>query len=282
MRWLLASLVLANLFTFALFQGWLSPWIRGDREPHRLAEQRSPDRLRVVPLERLGPAQARVPGTPAGASGTSSAVEPAPAFPQSPSAPQSPSVPQPLSPPQPGAAPQPGPGLPQGPGAAAGRISSPFAPGVTVLPGEVCVAFAALDEQRAGRLREALQAAGARVVSTRIEQPSGYLVYVPPAPTRADAQQRLAALRAAGQADVFVVQDGPLRLAISVGLFRSEETARALVTRLQQRGETGLQIAPRGPVNVRIRLQAHWPDAASAAAAGPIGSRFDAAPRDCD
>ncbi|MCZ7560916.1 MAG: SPOR domain-containing protein [Burkholderiaceae bacterium] len=185
-------------------------------------------------------------------------------------------------PPQPGAAPQPGPGLPQGPGAAAGRISSPFAPGVTALPAEVCVAFAALDEQRAGRLREALQAAGARVVSTRVEQPSGYLVYVPPPPTRADAQQRLAALRAAGQADVFVVQDGPLRLAISVGLFRSEETARALVTRLQQRGETGLQIAPHGPVSVRIRLQAHWPDAASAAAAGPIGSRFDAAPRDCD
>lgn len=37
MRWLLTLLVLANLFTFAMFQGWLSPWIRGDREPQRLA-----------------------------------------------------------------------------------------------------------------------------------------------------------------------------------------------------------------------------------------------------
>lgn len=282
MRWLLALLVLANLFTFALFQGWLSPWVRGDREPQRSAEQRSAERLRIVPLRRLGPVQEPVPGAPAGASGASSAVEPAPTVPQSPSAPRSPSAPQPVSQPQPEAAPQPGAALPQGPGVAAGTASAPLAPGAAAASsGEICVAFAALEERRAGRLREALQAAGARVASTRIEQPSGYLVYAPPAPTRADAQQRLAALREAGQSDVFVVQDGPLRLGISVGLFHSEEVARALVARLQERGEAGLQIAPRGPVTVRIRLQARWPDAASAAAAAAIGSRFDAAPRDC-
>ncbi len=242
MRWLLALLVLANLFTFALFQGWLSPWVRGDREPQRVSAQRSPERLRVVPLDRLGPARSPQP---------SRALQPASA--------------------------------PPGPGVASEAASAAFAPDAGATPdAEVCVAFVMLDEQRAGRLREALQAAGAQVASTRIEQPSSYLVYAPPAFTRAEAQQRLAALRAAGQGDAFVMQDGPLRLAISVGLFRTEESARTLVTQLQERGETGLQIAPRGPVTVRTRLQARWPDAAAAAASAAIGSRFDAVPRDCD
>ncbi|GMV01439.1 MAG: SPOR domain-containing protein [Burkholderiaceae bacterium] len=246
MRWLLTLLVLANLFTFAMFQGWLSPWIRGDREPQRLAEQRSPERLRVVPLQRLR------------------------------SAPAAPVVPLAA------VVPEPSPALSQRPGAASMAASTALAQGAAeAAPAETCVAFGALDEQRAGRLREALQAAGARVVSTRIEQASSYLVYAPPAPTRADTQQQMAALRAAGQSDIFVIQDGPLRQAISVGLFRSEETARALVVQLQERGETGLQIASRGPVTSRVRLQARWPDAAAAAAAAAVGRRFDATPRDC-
>lgn len=259
MRWLLACLVLANLYAFALFQDWLAPWVGADREPQRLSGQRSPERLRVVPLQRLGPVQAPAPGTPEGGPGVSSAAGSAPA---------------PM--------PAPAPTAPQPPSSAAGIVSAPLAPDAAVPSTEVCVAFGGLDEQRASRLREALQAGGARVTTTRVELPSGYLVYAPPAPTRAEAQQRLGALLAAGQADVFVVQDGPLRFAVSVGLFRSEETARALVTRLQERGETGLQIAPRGPVTVRVRLQAHWPDAAAAAVAASIGRRFDATLRDCN
>lgn len=261
MRWLLACLVLANLYVFALFQGWLAPWVGADREPQRLSGQRSPERLRVVPLQRLGPVQAPLPGTPEGGPGASPAAGSAPA---------------------PALTPAPAPTAPQAPSSAAGVVSAPLAPDAAVPSTEACVAFAGLDEQRAGRLREALQAGGARVASTRVELPSGYLVYAPPAPTRAEAQQRLGALLAAGQADVFVMQDGPLRFAVSVGLFRTEETARALVTRLQERGETGLQIAPRGPVTVRIRLQAHWPDAAAAAVAASIGRRFDATLRDCN
>lgn len=266
MRWLLALLVVANLFAYALFQGWLSPWIRGDREPQRLAEQRNPDRLRVVPLERLGaPQPTRSPTAPNAAS---SRPVPAP----------------------PSALPAPGPS-----NGAPGPASSfaPAAPSVPTLAeatqpatasraAGACVAFAALDEQRAIRLAEALESAGAHVDATRVEQAASYLVYVPPAATPADVQRRLAALRRAGQADVYVMQEGPQRLGIAVALFRSEETARALVARLESAGETGLRIAPRGAVTSRVRLRARWPDAAGAGAGATIASRFDATPRDCD
>lgn len=254
MRGLLALLIVANLLAFAVFQGWLSPWFHAEREPQRLVEQRSPERLRVVPLQRLRPAPGSSPA------------------PSAPSAPASPAASQPSPAPAPGPA----------PGTVAAASSVALVPGAAAAPpAEVCVAFVTSDEQRGTRLREALEAGGARVVATRFEQPSAYLVYAPPAPTRADAQLRLAELRAAGQDDVFVIQDGSLRFAISVGLFRSEEVARALVMRLRERGQTDLRIKDHGPVTSRLQLQARWPDAAAASAAAAIGRRFDLTPRDC-
>ena len=264
MRWLLVLLVVANLFAYALFQGWLSPWIRGDREPQRLVEQRNPDRLRVVPLERLGaPQPTRSPTAPNGAS---SRPVPAPAS----------------TPPAPSNAAQ-GPTSSFAPAApSAPTLAEATASAAASRAAGACVAFAALDEQRAIRLAEVLESAGARVESTRVELAASYLVYAPPAATPADAQRRLAALRRAGQADVYVMQEGPQRLGIAVGLFRSEEMARALIARLETAGETGLRIAPRGAVTPRVRLQARWPDAAGVGAVATIASRFDATPRECD
>lgn len=254
MRWLLALLVLANLFAFALFNGWLSPWIRTDREPQRLVEQRNAERIRVVPLERLG-----------GAAG--------------PSPPAQPSLQE---------------GRTDVPGAnrvheraGASRIEGTVAD-ASAVPGAaaaaraaVCVAFGPLDEQRSARLREALESAGASVDAVRIEQAASYLVYLSPSGTPAEAQRRLGEVRRLGQADAFVIQDGPLRLGVSIGLFRSEEMAQSLVTRLEQLGETGARIAPRGAVTVRVRLLARWTDAAAASAAATIAARFDAPTRDC-
>lgn len=224
MRWLLALMVLANLFVFALFQGWLSPWVRSDREPQRLVDQRNPDRIRVVPLERLGGASRAEPLPP----NASALVRPS-----------------------------------------------------SSSPAEACFAYGPLDEPRANRLREALESAGARVESTRTEQAAGYLVYVPAAGTPAEVQQRLTELRRIGQSDAFVIQEGSLRMGISVGLFRSEEMARALVARLDSLADTGARIAPRGAVTVSVRLQARWNDA-SAADAAAISSRYGAQARSCN
>jgi hypothetical protein len=51
MRWVLGLLLVANLAMFAWTQGWFERWSGARRA---LPAEQSPERLRVVPLERLG------------------------------------------------------------------------------------------------------------------------------------------------------------------------------------------------------------------------------------
>ena len=53
MRVLLVLLVLANLLVFAWWQGHLDDWLPGARDTARVARQVAPERLQVVPIERL-------------------------------------------------------------------------------------------------------------------------------------------------------------------------------------------------------------------------------------
>ena len=53
MKTLAALLVVANLVAFAWWQGLLDRWVPGSREPQRLEAQIAPERLKLVPLERL-------------------------------------------------------------------------------------------------------------------------------------------------------------------------------------------------------------------------------------
>ncbi len=58
MKKLAALLVVANLLAFAWWQGMLDRWLPGSREPQRLEGQIAPEKLKLVPLERLERAEA--------------------------------------------------------------------------------------------------------------------------------------------------------------------------------------------------------------------------------
>lgn len=246
-RWLLVVLVLANAGTWMWTHGWLAPWLQADRDPHRLERQVDAERLRVVPPESTPspPSTPSPSSTPTAASARASLARASPAPVSSPAS--------------------------SGPAS-----SSPTPPGQAV-----CTAFAPLDEERARRLQSALESVGAQVEATRTEQGASYLVYLPPPATPAEAQRRLAELRRIGRNDVFLIPDGPHRQAISLGIFRYEDAARALVAQLAALGEAGALVAPRAPFTVRVRLQAHWPEADAAGSAGTLAKQFDAALREC-
>ncbi|MCL4743951.1 MAG: hypothetical protein KJZ83_00910 [Burkholderiaceae bacterium] len=53
MRTVALVLVLVNLLALAWWQGWLDRWYAPQRDLTRVAAQVSPEKLRVVPLERL-------------------------------------------------------------------------------------------------------------------------------------------------------------------------------------------------------------------------------------
>lgn len=166
--------------------------------------------------------------------------------------------------------------------------SSPAAPLATAPLGaqaspadQACREFAIAGDERARALRNALADSGARVEMQRGEAPSSFLVYLPPAASVADAQRQVTALRQAGIDDVFLMQEGPLRLGVSVGVFNREEGARAVSARVSALGYE-VRIAPRPPGAGGWRLTARWGDAAAAARGASAAAPFGAESRACD
>lgn len=93
-----------------------------------------------------------------------------------------------------------------------------------------CLEFGSFSGAEVARADAALAALGlpGLAVQRVAADVAGYWVYVPPMKTKSEAEQRAAALRARGDQDVHVIQDGSARNnAISLGVYKSEEAARA-------------------------------------------------------
>lgn len=80
---------------------------------------------------------------------------------------------------------------------------------------EKAAALAALEPLQLGR----------QLTQRRVESPSAYWVYVPPLASKPAAEKKVAELRALGLKDFFIVNDGALKNAISLGVFKTEDTA---------------------------------------------------------
>ena len=225
---LLAIMLLgANLLVLGVLAGLFDAfWPRG-REPQRMASQIAPDRLRVLPVSLVATVAEPPPAADAAGAAGASASPPAVA----PGATQGAGAPVQAA----------------GAGGPAASVTPPGPPAVAQVSVEpLCVEAGPLDEARAERLRE--WARGLReplraVIDRRPEAPS-FMVYLPPA---ADPQRRLAQLRQLGVSDLYLIGEGPLRQAISLGIFRSQDGARARQGELAARGVQGTRIGP-GPL----------------------------------
>jgi hypothetical protein len=131
-----------------------------------------------------------------------------------------------------------------------------------------CIEWGAFAPAETARAENALAplALGERLSQRRTEETAGWWVFIPPQ-TRGGAA-RQAALRKAGELkklgvqDYFVVQDeGPNRWAVSLGVFRSEEAARARLAALRSRGVRSARIGPRETQVPKVWLQVKGVDA---------------------
>jgi hypothetical protein len=114
---------------------------------------------------------------------------------------------------------------------------------------------AAGDAARAEQAVNAL-AAGLKVASRRVEEPTRWWVYLPPLATRAAAVQRVAELKKQGVDDSSLVSDDPQwRNAVSLGLFRSEEAATKRLEDLRRRGVRGAEVVAREGPAPRVYIQ---------------------------
>jgi hypothetical protein len=129
---------------------------------------------------------------------------------------------------------------------------------------DVCLEWGPFgDGDRARALAELEPAGLGRLLTQkRVENATAYWVFVPRLANKAAADKRAAELKAAGIKDPAVVDSGPQRFAISLGVFRTEEAATAYVAELGRLGVADARAGPRQQVVVQTQLVVRDPVAA--------------------
>jgi hypothetical protein len=134
---------------------------------------------------------------------------------------------------------------------------------VAALP-DVCLEWGPFNDGERSRALAELEPSGLGRLLTqkRVENATAYWVFVPRLSTRTAVDRRVAELKAAGIKDLFVVDSGPQRFTISLGVFRTEDAANAYVAELGRQGIGDARAGPRQQVIVQTLLVIRDPEAA--------------------
>lgn len=104
---------------------------------------------------------------------------------------------------------------------------------------------------------------------------SAYWVYIPPLPSRQEAEHKADQLKALQVPEYFIVQDGANRNAISLGIFSTEQAAKDRLEDLKKRGVRSAKSGPKTQKGDTVRLEMRGPtaqlEAFRSAAAAQVG-----------
>lgn len=108
----------------------------------------------------------------------------------------------------------------------------------------LCVEWRGLEQAEFVRVREVLKDMTRSRIMSFTETPMNvqYWVIFPPLPSRGAAQAKVAELRAAGVTDIFLLGDGALTNALSLGLYGTESLARKRIRELEEKGVHGTRV----------------------------------------
>jgi hypothetical protein len=135
--------------------------------------------------------------------------------------------------------------------------------------------FTLADAPRAERLLDPLNL-GSRLAQRRTEETAGWWVFMPPQGSRQAALKKAAELKNLGIDEFFVVTDeGAYRWAVSLGVFRNEDAARARLAALRTQGVRTAQVGPREMVVPKLWLQVSAVDAAGEARLKEIAATIE-------
>ena len=93
-----------------------------------------------------------------------------------------------------------------------------------------------------------------------VDTASSYMVFSPPSKNSKMAERKIAELQERGISHYFFIPDGKFRYAISLGIFKTEDSARKLVAELKKHGIHDASIAGRGKITQGIAFQVNNPD----------------------
>ncbi|MDE2440182.1 MAG: SPOR domain-containing protein [Betaproteobacteria bacterium] len=94
---------------------------------------------------------------------------------------------------------------------------------------------------------------------------SGWWVYIPSLPGKAEADKKAGELRDLGITDFFIVQEGANRHAISLGIFSSEKGGSDRLAELKAKGVRSAVIGPRPSKDTFVSMQVKGPGGKKAA-----------------
>jgi hypothetical protein len=204
----LGCLLAANALLFAYHQGHLEALISSGREPARVANQINPNKVKL-----LSPAAAQAaPGTPGSQIG-------------------SPGVNAPMA-----AAALPASMVSNGAGTGAQSTQLAAAKKGIVLACTEIGNFNTADAKRFEAQLTAL-ALGDKLSRREIKETSSHMVWIPPQGGKEGADRKAGELRNLGVNDFYVIlENNPQHWGISLGIFKTEEAARAHLNALNQKG----------------------------------------------
>ena len=129
-----------------------------------------------------------------------------------------------------------------------------------------CTEIGNFDTTEAQRFESRLAslALGERLVRREVQDNMRHIVYIPPLGNKEAADRKGSELTKLGVTDYFVIQDSsPLQWGISLGVFRTEESARNHLATLTQKGVRSAKVGMHGVGATRVVFQLRGIDAAT-------------------
>jgi len=107
---------------------------------------------------------------------------------------------------------------------------------------------------------------------------TSWIVHIPSQGSKEAADKKAAELRDLGVDNFYIMQgDSPLKYAISLGVFKTESGAQALLAQLGKQGVHTARIAPRGPQTIHYVYRVRGLDAATRKRIEGYTERYDGA-----
>jgi hypothetical protein len=246
-------LVLANAGMFAYQRGAFDAFLSTGHEPARMGNQLNADKVRVLPVAATGLAGAApVPepaaaGTPAPAGTGAAPAESAPA--DTGATAVKPSAPAPSAPVAPSsAAPAPN-----------GAVSTPVAAVIEKRANlNACMEVGNFNAEEARRFTAQLASSqlSGRATQRTVQEIASHIVYIPSQGDKEAADKKAGELRRLGITDFYVMPEtSPMRWGISLGVFRTEEAARAHLATLNLKGVRSARIGQRAVATSMVAFQ---------------------------
>ena len=120
---------------------------------------------------------------------------------------------------------------------------------------KACIEVGVFDSKEADSFEKKLALPSDKVNRIITAKASSYMVYIPPQKNPKIAEKRIAELQAKGINNYFLIQDGKFQHAISLGIFKTETSARKLLDELVRNGIHDAMIAGRGKTTDMVSFE---------------------------